>query len=125
MGVSGPGNFGNEAAVDFAAREVVAPLTARLGRVVEDPALAHPGEDASAEALAAAEILAVLCEQLRLRPPPTHVVEGCREACLRGWDEGIDRLDPKPGYKERRRAVIAATFDRLLAVCRERDRRQG
>jgi hypothetical protein len=37
---------------------------------------------------------------------------------LRGWDEGIDKLHPKPGYKEERRAAIAATFERLLEASR-------
>ena len=43
---------------------------------------------------------------------------GADTLCLRGWDKGIDKLDPKPGYKEERRAAIADAFERLLRVCR-------
>jgi len=84
----------------------------------ENPALADPEEDASFKVTAAAEMLALVCEELRLAPPPSDLVEECRDLCLRGWDEGIDKLEPKPGDKEERRAVIAATFERLLKVCR-------
>lgn len=118
MGVWGAENFANDTAFCYALDEVVNPLTAQLRRVIQDPALADPGQDASFKIMAAAEMLAVLCEQLRLAPPATELVEECRDLCLRGWDEGIDKLDPKPGYKEERRAVIAATFERLLKVCR-------
>lgn len=117
MGVWGAANFDNDTAFCFALDAVIKPLSAQLRRVIENPALADPEEDASFKVMAAAEMLAVLCEELRLAPPPTELVEDCRDLCLRGWDEGIDKLDPKPGYKEERRAVIAATFERLLKVC--------
>jgi hypothetical protein len=93
------------------------PITAQLRKVVENPALADPGEYRF-EVLAAAEVLAVVCEGINAYPPPSELVEQCRDVCLRAWDEGIDKLDPRPRYKEERRAVIAATFERLLKVCR-------
>ena len=93
-------------------------MTAQLRRIVENPGLADPEEPASFEVMAAVELLAVVCEGVRVAcPPPSQLVEDCRDLCLRGWDEGIDKLDPKPGYKEERRAVIAATFARLLKIC--------
>jgi hypothetical protein len=122
MGVWGAGNFANDAALDFVASAVVKPMTAQLHWVVENPALADPEEEHSFEVMAAVEILAVVCEGINAHPPPTQMVEDCRDVCLRGWDEGIDKLHPKPGYKEERRAVTAATFDRLLKVCREWDK---
>jgi hypothetical protein len=117
MGVWGAGNFANDAALDFVANAVVEPMTAQLRKVVENPALADP-EEYSSEVLAAVEILAVICEGINAHPSPSQLVEDCRDVCLRGWDEGIDKLHPKPGFKEERRAVIAATFERLLKVCR-------
>jgi hypothetical protein len=117
MGVWGAGNFSNDAALDFVASAVVKPMTTQLRKVVENLALADP-EEHSFEVLAAVEILAVVCEGINAYPPPSELVEQCRDVCLRGWDQGIDKLDPKPGYKEERRAVIAATFERLLKVCR-------
>jgi hypothetical protein len=118
MGVWGAENFGNDAACDFVANAVVEPMTAQLRRIIENQALADPEEPASFEVMAAVEILAVVCESINAHPPPSQLVEECQDLCLRGWDEGIDKLNPKPGYKEERRAVIAATFERLLKICR-------
>jgi hypothetical protein len=122
MGVWGAENFANDTALDFIANAVVKPMTAQLLRIVQNPGLADPEESASSEVMAAVEILAVLCESINAHPPPTELVEDCRDLCLRGWDLGIDKLHPKPGHKEERRAVIEATFDRLLKVCREWDK---
>jgi hypothetical protein len=119
MGVWGPANFDNDTAFCFANDAVIKPMIAQLRRVVDNPRLADPEEDASFKIMAAAEILAVLCEQLPVPPPPTELVEDCRDLCLRGWDEGIDKLEPEPRYKEERRAAIAATFERLLKASRD------
>lgn len=119
MGVWGAGNFGNDAACDFVQHAVVEPLTAQLRRIVDNPALADPEEDASFEVMAAVEMLAVLGAAVAAHPPSSELVEECRDVCLRGWDEGIDKLDPEPGYKAERRAIIAATFERLLKVCHD------
>lgn len=117
MGVWGAENFGNDAACDFVLNDVVDPLATILRGIVENPALADPEEEASFKVMAAVEILAVLGENVPAVPPPSQLVQDCRDVCLRGWDEGIDKLNPKPGYKEERRAIIANTFERLLKVC--------
>ena len=112
MGVWGAENFGNDAACDFRENAVVKPMTSQLRRIVENPALADPEEQASFEVMAAVEILVLLCENVKACPPPSQLVKDCCDLCLRGWDEGIDKLHPKPGYKEERRAVIVATFEK-------------
>jgi hypothetical protein len=122
MGVWGAENFRNDAALNFLASAVEVPMTDQLRRIVENPALADPEEEASFEVMAAVEVLAVLCENINAHPPPTQLVEDCRDLCLRGWDLGIDKLNPDPEYKKERRAVIEATFERLLRVCREWDK---
>jgi hypothetical protein len=116
MGVWGPENFDNDTAFCYALDAVVKPMIAQMRRVVENPELADPEEDASFKIMAAAEILAVLCEQLPLPTPPKELIEDCRDLCLRGWDQGIDKLDPTPEYQEGRRAAIVATFERLLTA---------
>lgn len=117
MGVWGAGNFTNDAALDFIATAVITPMTDQLRKVIDHPALADP-EEYHFEVLAAVEILAVVCEGVNAYPPPSQLVERCRDVCLQAWDKGIDKLDPRPGFKEERRAVITATFERLLKVCR-------
>jgi hypothetical protein len=119
MGVWGPANFDNDTAFCFANDAVIKPMIAQFHHVVDNPRLADPEEDASFKIMAAAEILAVLCEHLPLAAPPTELVEECRDLCLRGWDKGIDKLDPEPGYQKKRRAAIVATFERLLKAGRD------
>ena len=118
MGVWSASNFGNDAACDFVQNVVVKPLTARLQDIVENPALADPEEQACFEVMAAVELLAVVCDGGKAHPPSSQLVEDCHDLCLRGWDEGIDKLHPDAEYKLERRAVIAATFERLLVICR-------
>src|SRR5262249_10079959 len=90
-------------------------------RAVDDPSLADPRGWESNKILAAAETLAIVCEAISIDPPETKLIERCRDVCLREWDTHIDACDPDPAYKAGRRAVIAATFERLLGVCRGRD----
>ena len=116
MGVWGAKNFDNDTAFCFANSEVAKPMIARLGRVLDDPSQADPGNNESFKIIAAAEILAVLLEQLPLAAPDKEMVEGCGDAYLGAWDEGIEKLATKPGYKEERRAAIADAFERLLRV---------
>jgi hypothetical protein len=118
MGVWGPENFANDTAFCFALDAVVKPLTTYLYRLAENPALADAENDTSYKIMAAVEILALVCKELRLAPPPLELVKSCRELCLQGWDEGIERLDPNGNLKEPRRAVIAETFERLIEVCK-------
>ena len=121
MGVWGAKNFDNDTAFCFANDAVVKPMITRLTRLVKNPALADPGNHESFKIMAAVELLAVLCEKLPLKVPPTEMVEKCRDLYLHGWDEGIDKLSTKGNYKEERRAVIVSTFKRLLKVCRRRN----
>jgi len=121
MGAWGTGNFENDAGLDFVANTVASPLKAQLSRAVDNPSLADPRGWESNKILAAVETLAIVCEAIRIDPPQTSLVERCRDVCLREWDVHIDACDPDTAYKEGRRAVIAATFERLLTVCHGRD----
>src|SRR5262249_27041907 len=120
MGVWGPGNFDNDTAFCYANDAVIKPMIALLDRLAENPSLADPSNNESFKIIAAAEVLAVLCEQLPLKVPAADLVEECRDLYLERWDEGIAKLRTAPGYREERRVVIAATFARLIEVCRRR-----
>ena len=71
--------------------------------------------------MAAAEVLAVLCDKLPVKVPPTELVEKCRDLYVQVWDVGIEKLSTRGNYKDERRAVIVSTFKRLLKVCRRRN----
>jgi hypothetical protein len=125
MGVWGDDNFENDAALDFLGRDVVDPLVAQMRRVLDTPDLADPEESTSYEIMAAVELLAILGENTNTCSPETQIVEDCRDVFLRAYDAGADKLEAKPGFKDGRRAVIEATFERLLRVCRKWDELRG
>jgi hypothetical protein len=125
MGVTGPDNFDSDRACDFLAGDVVRPLVHKMERVLEDPEAAEADDPDCDKIVAAAEVLAVLCEHFPVSPPATAFVERCRDTFLASWDDYIDELAPAEGHKEARRAVIVATFERLLAACRADDRDNG
>jgi Domain of unknown function (DUF4259) len=122
MGVWGAGNFTNDEALDYLEAEVVEPLAKQMMKVLNNPHLAEPDEPTSARIMAAVEILALLAEQCNASPPHSGAVEQCKAAYLEIWDAYIDKLGPTPGFKEERRKVIAATFDRLV---RAAERKEG
>ena len=115
MGTWGSGNFDSDHALDYLA-DVCGPLVGKLTDVVENPELAEADEDGWEEALVAAEILAAVGEHYSSEQLTPQLVTDCRDTILTQWDATIDGLDPDPDYKTERRAVIAATFARLLAV---------
>ncbi|MFD5728377.1 hypothetical protein ACFWMT_20100 [Streptomyces sp. NPDC058368] len=45
--------------------------------------------------------------------PAPEVVRGWRDAYMAVWERTIDGLEPVEGFKDERRAVLVATFDRL------------
>jgi hypothetical protein len=113
MGTWGASNFQDDHALDWLARAVTEPLVATIesGLRGQDEANDHV-------ITAAAEVLAVVCENLNTYPPEPSRIAGWRDSYLRAWDSYIDGLDPKPEYKEVRRTVIVETFNRLLKVAK-------
>jgi hypothetical protein len=113
MGTWGAGNFQNDSALDWLGGEVkrlIAFLESNLRG--QDEANDH-------DITAAAEVLAVLFENLNAYPPEPTRIAGWRDSYLRAWDSYIDSLGPEPSYKEDRRAVIVETFARLLKVAKK------
>ena len=114
MGTWGAGNFQNDQSLDWLWSDVQKPLIEKLNSET-----AKHDESSGEEIMAAVEVLAVLCEQLNADPPKPLEVTAWRDAYLRAWESYIDASDPKPGYKEERRAVIVNTFERLLKTARK------
>jgi hypothetical protein len=119
MGVWGAGNFSNDAALDYLGSGIVAPLIRKLEAIVENPSLAEPDERTSSEAMVAVDVISTLCERFGAIPPEPELVEACGSTYLRVWEGYIDRLDPKPDYKQARRAAIEASFGELARLARQ------
>lgn len=114
MGTWGEGNFDSDGARDYL-NEVVVSFIGRIETCLADEELSRLDEDGESILMPSVEILALLCEQFRARPPEESRVKEWKEKYLQIYDEEIDGLEPAPGYKEERRKAIEATFDRLIA----------
>jgi hypothetical protein len=126
MGVTGPENDDSDRAYDYLAIDVVGPIVGKLRSVLDDPELAQADDPDCDKIVTAVEVLAVLYAHFDwLSPPATRLVERCRDTFLSEWDTSIDELNPAPGHKEERRAVIVGHFDRLIRICEAAGRADG
>jgi hypothetical protein len=107
----GPGNFENDRGVDWLHSGFHMPLVERLRAGVT-----HPDERTGNELMAAAEVLALISEQVRRNYLHPAEVAGWQETFLRSWERYADAINGPAGFKEARRAEIVRTFGRLLAV---------
>jgi hypothetical protein len=82
----------------------------------------EPDERDSARMVAGVELVWLLARHVRLSLPAADAVAYWRDEYLAVWDRHIDGLQPAPGFKEVRRAVIAETFGRLIELCRGQER---
>lgn len=128
MGTWGSGNFDDDTAADH--------LSTITGRLLDetrqamdgDPSELTPDEFWGVAVPCNVELLALLAEQrwVGAMLPENAVVAGWKTKYLAIWDASIDGLAPSPSFKEERRAVLVATFDRLLrATKREEDARNA
>jgi hypothetical protein len=107
----GPGHFENDRAVDWLYSGIHTPLLEKIRGGVT-----HADERAGNEVMAAAEVLAIVCEQIRRNYLHPDQVTAWRDTFLRSWEHYADRINGPPGFKEARRAEIVRTFGRLLVV---------
>ncbi len=115
MGTWGSGNFDDDTAADH-----LSLLTDRLIREVAeamsgDPVDIEPDEYWGVAVPCNLELLHLLATQnyVGASLPDPDVVAGWKVRFLAAWDQAIDGLEPRPGFKEQRRAVLIRTFDQL------------
>jgi hypothetical protein len=110
----GPGNFENDRGVDWLHSGFHMPLVEKLRAGVT-----HADERGGNEVMAAAEVLALVCERIRRNYLHPDEVANWQESFLRSWERYADGINGPAGFKEARRSVIARTFGRLLAIAEE------
>lgn len=122
MGTWDSGNFDNDTAADH-----LSVLTAKLLDEVEeamtgDPVVLEADEYWGAAVPCNLEILTLLATRrwVGVVLPDVATVQEWKGTYLAVWDESIDELDPVPGYKAERRAVLERTFDDLTEAIRAR-----
>src|SRR5262249_31322174 len=105
MGTWGAGNFDNDSALDYMG-EVEEELVRRIEDILADEDRCALDEDGEGVLMPTLEMLSVLHEQCHLGLPERETVQRWKAQYLAVFDDQIDGLDPKPGYKEARRAII-------------------
>ena len=111
MGTWGPGNFENDAALDFVG-EIAGEVAKEL----------HPTEEIEDLdiIMAAVGMTAALVKNCHAPAPDRGRIETLRAQVLHVYDEQIDDLEPTAKYRDQRRIVIEQSFDELLALLGER-----
>ncbi|MFF3263130.1 DUF4259 domain-containing protein [Streptomyces sp. NPDC002932] len=115
MGTWGAGNFDSDTAADHLAElaeRLVAEVTQAMGG---DPVELEPDEYWGVAVPCNLELLLVLHRQdwVGVTLPPPEVIRAWRETFLAVWERTIDGLEPKPAYKDARRAILNDTFEQL------------
>ncbi len=120
MGTWGPGNFDNDAALDFIDEEIDRHVRA-IEAIFADSQRFQLDEDAEGELMPRLAILALLLEHSTgvFDPRDAPDVGAWKARYLEMYDDQIDGLEPSGEYKLQRRAMIAATFDTLIKLQQE------
>ena len=121
MGVWGAGNFANDEALDYT-HELVDQMIEQVEATVAREHRMEPDEPDSFRLMCNIELMWLIGKHTGLSMPEAETVRSWKEKYLAVWDESIDELDPKPGFKEERRAIIVKSFNRLINMCRSQER---
>ncbi|MFC7244228.1 DUF4259 domain-containing protein [Catellatospora aurea] len=122
MGTWGSGNFDDDTAADH-----LSMLTDRLiSEVTEamsgDPVEIEPDEYWGVAVPCNLELLHLIAQQgwVGAGLPEPEVIDGWKTRFLAAWDGAIGGLEPAPGFKEQRRAVLERTFDQLSELAADK-----
>jgi hypothetical protein len=121
MGVWGAGNFANDEALDYA-HELVDTMIEQVEATIASEHGMEPDEPVSFCLMCNIELMWLIGKHAGLSMPEVNTVRGWKEKYLAVWDEYIDGLDPKPGFKAERRAIIVKSFDQLIELCWSQER---
>src|SRR5690348_5779837 len=113
MGTWGAGTFQHDAALDFINTEIDRHVSV-IENIFEDESLFHIDDDAEGELMPRIEILLALCDRCHGVLGEHMDIAAWKARYLALYDDEIDTIEPSDDYKQRRRAVIADTFDRLI-----------
>ncbi|MFJ7492370.1 DUF4259 domain-containing protein [Streptomyces sp. NPDC097727] len=118
MGTWGSGNFDDDTAADH-----LSGITGRLVSEIEeamagDPVGLEPDDYWGVAVPCNVELLCLIAEQhyVGATVPAAAVAERWKRTFMDVWERAIDGLEPEPEYKERRRAELIRTFDRLAVL---------
>ncbi|MFB4195801.1 DUF4259 domain-containing protein [Streptomyces carpaticus] len=115
MGTWGSGNFESDPARDYLT-SFLDGLVAEIAEAVDgDPVAIEADEYEGVVVPCRLELLHVLISAGHTSDTPLRpeLVQRWKQRYLAVWERTIDELEPSPGFKEERRAVLNRTFDQL------------
>lgn len=112
VGTWAEGNFSNDGSLDYVG-DLINQLTNTVIGCFNDEN-ADLDELGESQLMPSVAIIGILSERCGAAPPKPKVIEAWRSKYLAIYDDQIDRLDPKPDYKVKRRKVIDDTFMELI-----------
>ncbi len=115
MGTWGSGNFDNDTAADYLS-DVIGRLVTEVAEwTAGDPVAIEPDEYGGVVVPCTVELLNLFARSGygAGNLPQPQVVEEWKNVYMAVWESTIDGLEPAPGHKEERRAVLNRTFDQL------------
>ncbi|GAB4051105.1 DUF4259 domain-containing protein [Catellatospora paridis] len=124
MGTWGSGNFDDDTAADHLSMVTDRLITEVAEAMSGDPVRIEPDEYWGVAVPCNLELLHLIAQQGHVGAdlPDPDVIADWKARYLAVWDGAIDGLEPKPAFKEQRRAVLVRTFDQLSELAeRERD----
>lgn len=122
MGTWGSGNFESDTARDYLS-SFMDRLVTEVAEVMDgDPVEIEPDEYWGVALPCQLELLTVLVRAGHTSDTPLRpeAVERWKARFMAVWEDTIDGLEPAPGHKEERRAVLIRTFDELTEAAASR-----
>ncbi|GAA1360223.1 DUF4259 domain-containing protein [Catellatospora chokoriensis] len=121
MGTWGSGNFDDDTAADHLSMVTDRLITEVAEAMSGDPVRIEPDEYWGVAVPCNLELLHLIAQQGLVGAclPDPEVIADWKARYLAVWDATIDGLEPKPAYKEQRRAVLVRTFDQLSELAEE------
>jgi hypothetical protein len=124
MATWGEGNFDNDLSQAYL-EDLIKELVFTIRRYLDDedgPGLFNPLREGDAKVMPSVDLVILLCEHYEVSPYLMEAdVSEWQTAYLEQYDLFIDSARPSAEYKKKRREVIVATFERLMAVVRKYD----
>lgn len=122
MGTWGSGNFDSDPAHEHLTM-IVDRLVDEVAEVMaaDDPVQLEPDEHWGVAIPCNLELVCALYDAGYVADsmPAAEVVEGWKETFVGVWERTIDGLGPSEEWKRERRAILVATFDRMVRACAE------
>lgn len=112
MGTWGADNFESDAALDFVGDEIDRYVDV-IEAIFDDEQRFRLDEAAEGMLMPCVVLLLLLCEHCEAVLPEELDIAAWKARYLEMYDDQIDGLEPQGDFKQQRRAVIEATFDKL------------